>query len=56
MEKTLSGGRSSCSKLWSMDDGDLGELLEKKGTVKDIGVQPDSGNVGCSWTRPGQRR
>ena len=52
-KKTLSGGGSSCSKPWSMDDGDLRKLLEKPGTVKDIGVLPDKALSVRMWGAPG---
>lgn len=37
----------------SMDDGDLRKLLEKPGTVKDIGVLPDKARSVRMWGAPG---
>lgn len=39
--------------LWSMDDGGLRELLEKPGTVKDIGVLSDKARSVGTWGAPG---
>lgn len=50
-KKALSSGGFPGSKLWS--DGDLGEFLEKPGTVKDIGVLPDKAQAVRMWGAPG---